>query len=129
MTSDDTPSLADVASFIRHEAGLPNSREIHEATRLDADLGITGDDGEALVRAAEQAFGVTLHVDGSVRSVFGLAPNEVLFHSEGFDSSWLFNGVRRMLFGRPPSTVVTDLTAGRLREVIVQRRQQHLERR
>jgi hypothetical protein len=46
---------------------------------FEDDLGITGDDGIALLEATEKRFGVQL----SLRETFNLGPNEFLFNGEG----------------------------------------------
>jgi len=85
-------------------------------TRLDSDLGITGDDGSDLLDEAGRYFGADLSGHDGFRTTFGLAPNEYLFHAEGFDlvgASKVMGGIFRR--SRP---VVRDLTVGQLHEAI-----------
>ena len=112
------PSLSDLVAVIRAEAAIPPARPIDGETRLEADLGITGDDGEALLRAVERRFDVSLAIDGSRRPVFGLRPNEYLFHEEGVDPFGLWQRLGNLLRRMKPRSVVTDLTVGRLHEAL-----------
>jgi acyl carrier protein len=52
------PSLEEVIEFVREFSGDHKS-VITEHTLLDADLGITGDDGVELLEDAEKRFGVS----------------------------------------------------------------------
>ncbi len=85
-------------------------------TRLDADLGITGDDGLDLIKAAETTFGVSLISDEhGVREAFGLAPDEFLFGTEEFDPiGWLIGP-----FINRPQPIIRDLTVSELYQAIV----------
>lgn len=65
------------------------SERIDADTRLEADLGITGDDGDEFLRDVQKCFGVSLlDTSGGYREAFGLAENEFLFHSEGGPAFW-----------------------------------------
>jgi hypothetical protein len=78
-------SFNDVPDFVRAWGRLPARRRICAETQFERDLGITGDDGSALLEAAQTKFGVDLAPnDSGYRTVFGLGPNEYLFNSEGF---------------------------------------------
>ncbi|ORM68441.1 DUF1493 family protein [Pantoea rwandensis] len=52
------PTLQQVIDFVREFSGDVKS-VITEETRLEADLGITGDDGIELLEQAEKRFGVS----------------------------------------------------------------------
>jgi hypothetical protein len=93
---------------------------IGEDTRIDADLGITGLDREALLVEAENHFGVSLGVTEDLRPVFGLNDDEVLFGAEGVGLPIPgLERLLRLLKQGGPSPVVRDLTVGELREAIV----------
>lgn len=79
------PTLKDVIEFVREFSGDHKSA-ITEHTLLDADLGITGDDGVELLEDAEKKFGVSFVTEErSFQETFGLGENEYLFNSEGVD--------------------------------------------
>ncbi len=105
-----TPSFEEVAEVIRHTALLPPDREIARSTRLEDDLGITGDDGGDLISVVSVRFAVEL-----TRSAFGLSASEYLFHNEGIDPFGLVAFVLR-LSGREYR--VRPLTAGDLHRAI-----------
>ena len=57
---------------------------IDENTWLEADLGISGDDGVEFLVEVAQAFGVFLHTqEEGYRLTFDLQENEYIFASEG----------------------------------------------
>lgn len=57
---------------------------IDENTRLEADLGISGDDGVEFLSEVAQACGVVLHTqEEGFRFTFDLQENEYIFASEG----------------------------------------------
>ncbi len=92
------PDILEVISLVREFTGLRPDRPITAEARIEADLGITGDDGIDLVRAVETRFDVNLGVaDGNLRRVFDLgrtssssAPKGWRFHS----SVGCVNGLR-----------------------------------
>jgi len=99
------PEFNDVADFVRAWHRLPAKRRIDPETQFERDLGITGDDGSALLEAAEKKFGVDLAPNETgYRRIFGLGPNEYPFNSEGF-------GLR--------SLTVRAFTVGELHEAIL----------
>jgi hypothetical protein len=66
-------------------ASYPAKRRIGPGTQFERDLGITGDDGSALLEGAQKRFGVNFATyGGGYRNIFGLGPNEYLFNPEGF---------------------------------------------
>ena len=51
---------------------------------LEADLGITGDDGSELLEAIQNHFVMSfVGSDGTIRDAFDLGEKQYLFHSEG----------------------------------------------
>ncbi|MCS3424689.1 hypothetical protein M2403_003312 [Rahnella sp. BIGb0603] len=111
------PSLCDVIDFIREETGCRNDF-IDENTRIEHDLGVSGDDGEYFLEAAQKFFGVSLDTEElSFRSLFGLQDNEYLFHSEGLDLlgiNCLIDWLRGI---KPP--VIVDLTVGQFHQALI----------
>ena len=83
---NSAPTFHEVELFVRDFAGLRPGTRLMPSTRLDADLGITGDDGDELLKAASKHFSVALAdpVHG-YRATFGLGQDEHLFHDEGLD--------------------------------------------
>jgi len=60
------------------------SLQINQKTRLELDLGITGDNGEELFRHLFGYFKIPLpKSERDFREMFKLKPGEKLFHSEG----------------------------------------------
>jgi hypothetical protein len=110
------PTLQQVIDFVREFSGDVKS-VITEHNRLEADLGITGDDGVELLEEAEKRFGVSFVTEErSFKETFGLGENEYLFHAEGVD----LLGVRRLIgwVRREPRRVVRDLSVGELWRVL-----------
>ena len=109
MTNSETslPTISDVIEFVREFAGLKGSINISPATKLDAELGITGDDGMDLLIEAAGAFCTQLEGEDGYITTFGLQPNAYLFQAEGLD-----------LFGLLPAHTVRDLTVLELHEAI-----------
>jgi hypothetical protein len=111
------PSLDEVIDFVR-EFTL-TEREITAQTRIEEDLGVTGDDGADLLIAAEEHFRVALcDPEDGIRAVFGLGPNEYLFGPEGFDPIGL-SVLVRWLRGEP-KPVFRDLTVAELHEALAE---------
>lgn len=102
------PSFDDVAAFVREVVRPRGDRSITPETRLEADLGVTGDDGTDLLREAEKRFKVTL-----TRNSFGLGPNECLFGPEGFDPLGIIHWIRGL-----PRLMIRDLTVGELHDAV-----------
>ncbi len=103
------PSFDMVAAFVREFTGLRGNHSITPETQLEADLGVTGDDGAALLEQAEQHFKVALiSEEHGVRDTFNLGPNEYLFGSEGFDLFGISELIRWLR--RKPRPVIRDLT-------------------
>jgi hypothetical protein len=93
-------SFDQIAEFVAAFQGIDRSR-ISAGARLEADLGITGDDGHELLVEFGSRFQVA--VDRSS------TPSTFLFHSEGFDP---FGLVTRMM-SRGRATVI-PVTVGDL---------------
>jgi hypothetical protein len=92
---EGSPRFNDVADFVCAWRRLPAKRRIVPETQFERDLGITGDDGVALLEAVQKKFGVDLTPNETdYRRIFGLGPNEYLFNGEGFGLSsstvWAF---------------------------------------
>jgi hypothetical protein len=113
---DREVKLDDVIMFIRESQGIRARKLITGETLLERDLGITGDDGDQLLAEAQEKFGVSfLGSDGTLRTAFGLAPDEYLFHGEGCNPFALIAN----LFGVAVEKV-KPLSVRQLHEVIVQ---------
>ncbi|MDR7070956.1 hypothetical protein J2X02_003830 [Pseudoxanthomonas japonensis] len=110
-TTATSPSFSDVAEFVRDFAGFGHGKAITAQTRLDADLGIAGLDGDDLLKQAAEHFNAKLAGSDGYISTFNLAPNEYLFGSEGLD----LLGIGALVRPRP---LVRDLTAGELHDAI-----------
>lgn len=111
--ADAPPSFAAFVRFLIEFLNLPDGGRITRSTRLERDLGVTGDDGSDLLEAVERAFGVALATpDEGYRPAFGLGPDEYLFHGEGLGLPLAGRLLR-------PSAVVRELTVGELFDVVV----------
>lgn len=108
-----TPTLEEVIEFVRDFTGLKASRLITKDTKLDADLGLTGDDGDEFLQEASKRLKAVLSDEATgYRSTFSLADDEYLFHSEGFDPL----GIAALF--RPRAPKVRDLSVGELHAAI-----------
>lgn len=106
------PEFADLATFIRNWAQLPAEQSIKPDTQFERDLGITGDDGGALLLAVEKHFSIQLWTEGNgYRKVFNLRNREYLFNSEAYPIWELLPFVRK--------SVVRTFTVGELYAAIV----------
>lgn len=104
------PSFDELADLICKQQRLRTGQQIEAATRFEDDLGISGDDGDELLEAVEQKYGVTFTADS-----FDLQPNESLFHGEGFD------GIGFMIRGifRKPEPEIRTFTVGELHDALI----------
>jgi acyl carrier protein len=103
-------TLENLISIIRECQGFSEKDIITEASLLEKDLGITGDDGSELIEVIEKKFDISFAgSDGSLRDAFGLGEGQYLFHSEGMNLFWLLAS----LFGRDLENVKT-ITVGEL---------------
>lgn len=107
-------TLDDVITFIRADQYIGEGTPITATTLLEADLGITGDDGSELLEGLQKHFAISFAgPDGSLREAFGLQPGEYLFHSEGLGFfQWLAG-----CFGKDIENV-KPLSVGELHRVI-----------
>ena len=115
------PTLENLVSFVRDFAGISPRKAISSETRLDTDLGITGDDGDAFLKDVAERFDAELATphDG-YRSTFGLGPNEYLFHSEGVSLFGVGPLLARLIRRGPDvPTTVRDLTVGELLSAVL----------
>lgn len=120
MSNDIELSMADVIAFVREFAGCKREN-INENTRLEKDLGITGDDGVELLEEAEKVFDVSFSTEEEgFREAFSLKENEHLFHSEGIDFLGIVYLCRRLR--GIPVPVIRDLSVGKLHCVLVEAR-------
>ncbi|HEX6886087.1 MAG TPA: hypothetical protein VF530_22125 [Planctomycetota bacterium] len=79
-------SLEEFVAFIRENQGISLKKAIAESSLLESDLGITGDDGVELLQAIQERYSISfIGSDGTVREAFGLAEDQFLFGSEGFN--------------------------------------------
>ena len=99
-------SFDEVADLVADVSGADRSR-IKPSSRLESDLGITGDDGVDLLQALAVRFGTDFD-----RPDHG---GQYLFGSEGH--AFLRNGIRHLL-GRPKSKVI-PITVGDLHLAVV----------
>ncbi|MEO1403557.1 MAG: hypothetical protein AAFV72_20245 [Cyanobacteria bacterium J06635_1] len=110
------PSFDEVATFVKTFTHA--RRPITPDTRLEAHLGITGEDGIALIQAAEEHFQLPLaSPEHGIRHTFRLGPNEYLFQPEDSDLLGLSSLMRRLRNEPPP--VIRDLTVGELHQALL----------
>ena len=121
---EDDLTIHSVIALVKRSIGVRGP--LHSETRIEHDLRVTGDDGEALLLAAFHHFGIDYEDERwDFREVFGLRQNEYLFHSEGAGCILMLDlpAIWRFLRGRPrPPSVVTDLTVGQLHEALLRSR-------
>ncbi|MEM9905801.1 MAG: hypothetical protein AAF921_12335 [Cyanobacteria bacterium P01_D01_bin.44] len=116
------PSFGEVATFVK--AFTSHSRPITPDTRLEAHLGITGDDGITLIQAAEDHFHIPLaSPEHGIRQTFRLGPNEYLFRPEGRTLLRMGSLMRRLR--NEPSPIIRDLTVGELHQALLRANTDH----
>ena len=104
------------ARFICEYWSVSNPKQITQETQFERDLGLTGDDGNDLLKATEKRFDVTLcSEETGVRETFNLRTNEYLFHSEGGGLGMPFE--MTTLFSTTAPTI-RDFTVGELYEAV-----------
>jgi acyl carrier protein len=114
-SKDAEPTFNDVAEFVRDWARLPAKKQITPDTQFERDLGITGDDGDELLQAAQKRFKVNFtDGDNGVRTIFKLGPNEYLFNSEGFPSPFGGGGIITLFSTPDTNFTVRAFTIGEL---------------
>lgn len=109
--------LDEIVLVIRAYSGIPERTPILAESKLEDDLGITGDDGCELLEELERKFNISFSDNNSSwRKAFNLAEDEFLFHSEGVDLwRWIAG-----LFGKDAEKV-KPFTVGELHQVVVER--------
>jgi acyl carrier protein len=109
------PTFIEFADFLRNHIVVSTKQAISPSTQFESDLGVTGDDGIELLEAVERHFDINFPTGEDFRKLFNLAPNEFLFHGEGFDGfnllSWLFSKQNH-------SYTVRKFTVGELYDVV-----------
>lgn len=111
------PTFQEVEIFVRDVAGR-RPKVVTPNSRLEADFGITGDDGDEFLQEASRHFGVQLaHPINGYRATFALGENEYLFHSEGDDLLGIGNLIRWLR--KQPRPIYRDLTIGELHSAIL----------
>lgn len=99
-------SFENFIDFLKDSYYLSDKYPITRETLMEEDLGITGDDGDELLLAIQDEFGINFcDNEGSIKKAFGMKDNEYLFHSEGFS---LFNSSKN---------VIIPLSVGQLYDV------------
>ena len=101
----EEPSFERVCEIIRDQCQLHPDERIMPDSQFERDLGITGDDGDEVLRCVAEYYDIKF-----TGNSFDLGPNEYLFNSEGFD---LFNVPLRMIF-RKPEPEIRAFTVGEL---------------
>ncbi|MDD5359700.1 MAG: DUF1493 family protein [Sulfurovaceae bacterium] len=111
------PSFEEVVAFVRGFHSISPKQAITSDTLLEADLGITGDDGDDLLLAVSERFQVDLaSPEKGISQTLELRPNEFLFGPEGFDPIGI-TVLIRWLKGEP-RPIYRDLTIGELHDAI-----------
>ena len=109
--------LEEIVSFVRDVCDIPARKVILNTTRIEEDLGVSGDDADDLLRAACERFGVSEDSLGEeLRRAFDLEQNQTLFTPEGFDLLGI-SCLIRWLRGVPQSKA-RDCTIQELRDVL-----------
>lgn len=84
LDSETDISMERLINLLKDEFYIPEP--ITENSLIEKDLGITGDDGDELLIAIEDEFGIRLQdEENSIRKTFNLKEDEYLFHGEGLD--------------------------------------------
>jgi hypothetical protein len=110
MPSRREPSFERLCEIIREQCHLHPDERITFDTQFERDLGITGDDGDYLLRAVAKEF----EIEFDTKS-FDLRPNEYLFNSEVPD---LFGTIWRSIRGKPEPEV-RSFAVGELYEAVL----------
>lgn len=104
-------SFENFTDFINDNFNLTDLAITRE-TLIEKDLGITGDDGDELLIAIQDEYGINFCDEtGSLQKTFNLKENEYLFHSEGT--------MRWILGAFFPEENIKPLTVGELYDVII----------
>lgn len=116
MSNDDArPTFDDVAEFVSDWAHISSNKQITPDTQFERDLGITGDDGDELLEAAQKRFKVDFtDGDKGIRTIFKLGVNEYLFNSEGFPPWFGGRGIISLFSTPDTNFTVRAFTVGEL---------------
>ncbi|MEM8807824.1 MAG: hypothetical protein AAGF01_17530 [Cyanobacteria bacterium P01_G01_bin.38] len=110
------PSFEEVVAFVK--TLIHTCCPITPDTRLEAHLGITGEDGIALIQAAEEHFQLSLaSPEHGIRPAFRLGPNEYLFRPAGRALLKMGSLMRRLR--NEPNPIIRDLTVGELHQALL----------
>ncbi|MDP1833275.1 MAG: hypothetical protein Q8K67_14560 [Geothrix sp.] len=78
------PTIDEVIELLREFTALPLRKSISSDSQLERDLGITGDDGDALLSFIENRYLFPFAPPGgTINDAFGIQMDQWLFHSEG----------------------------------------------
>jgi hypothetical protein len=109
-------TFEEFAEWLREYWHVAARKAIVPETQFERDLGLTGDDGDDLLEAAEKRFEVKLgNEETGLRDTFNLQPNEYLFNSEGWGPS---PAEIISLFSDSPTITVRSFTVGELFEAV-----------
>ena len=93
-------------------------KAVDSETRLEADLGVTGDDGADLLEAVANRFDLDYKAfDSALVDTLGLGPNEYVFGPEGLDLIGVGALVRWAR--RQPQPTFRDLTVRELHAALL----------
>lgn len=116
------PSFKAVVNFVK--AFTFTHRPITSDTRLEAHLGITGENGIKLIQAAETHFNIPLaSPEEGIRQTFRLGPNEYLFHPTDSERPKLGAWLSRLR--QEPQPIFRDLTVGELHQALLRAARAH----
>jgi hypothetical protein len=114
--TDSDPTFDEFAAWLREYWNVPVRKAIVPETQFERDLGLTGDDGDDLLEAAEKEFQVRFgNEETGIRETFNLEPNEYLFNSEGWGPS---PAELISLFSDSSYPTVRSFTVGELFEAV-----------
>lgn len=114
--ADGDLAFDEFAAWLREYWSVPVRKAIVAETQFERDLGLSGDDGDDLLVAAEKEFEVKLgNEETGVRETFNLQPNESLFNSEGWGPP---PAELISFFSGSQSSTVRSFTVGELFEAV-----------
>lgn len=122
--SQPEPSVEDVVAFVREFTRVGSRQPVNSQTRLEADLGVTGDDGADLLEATAARYGLDHEALGSALvETLGLGPDEFVFGPEGLDLIGIGALVRWVR--REPRPSYRDLTVSELHGAVLAASRSH----
>jgi hypothetical protein len=78
-SNSKSPTFNDVADFVRAWGRIPVKRQIDPETQFERDLGITGDDGSELLKAAQKSNLPEIPFFGNcTQAICGLSKNNTI---------------------------------------------------